>query len=88
MSGKVTKIFFWFAFISFAGCATMQVTNTQRSSIEQQLLISSLERVLTALNTEPLQEKRVAIDFYGLTPDKDFAKEFCTAWLQAKRPED
>lgn len=84
MSGKVIKIFSWFALISIAGCATMQVTNTQRSSIEQQLLVSSLERALTALNTEPLQEKRVAIDFYGLTPDKDFAKEFCTAWLQAR----
>jgi hypothetical protein len=84
MSGKVSKIFFLFALISIAGCATMQVTNTQRSSIEQQLLISSLERALTALDTARLQEKRVAIDFYGLTPDKDFAKELCIAWLQAK----
>ena len=84
MNRKVTTIVSFFAVISIAGCATMQVTNTPRSSIEQQLLISSLERALAALDTEPLQEKRVAIDFYGLTPDKDFAKEFCTAWLQAK----
>lgn len=25
------------------------------------------------------------MDFYGLTPDKDFAKEYFTAWLQSQR---
>jgi hypothetical protein len=30
-----------------------------------------------------LLEPPVTVDFYGLTPDKDFAKEFLIAWLQA-----
>ena len=85
MTTKVIPIPSLLVFIALAGCATVQVTNTARSSIEQRLLISSLERAMTALSTEPLQGKSVAIDFYGLTTDKDFAKEFCTAWLQAKQ---
>ena len=66
-----------------AGCAvSTQVTNTSRSSIEQQLLVRSLERALATLDTEQFKGKIVTVDFYGLTPDKDFAKEFFTAWLQ------
>jgi hypothetical protein len=69
-----------------AGCAiSTQVTNTQRSSIEQQLLVRSLERALAALDVRQLQGKIVSVDFYGLTPDKDFAKEFFTAWLQGQQ---
>jgi hypothetical protein len=66
MTIKVIKIPSLLVFIALPGCATVQVTNTARSSIEQRLLISSLERALTALSTEPLQGKSVAIDFYGL----------------------
>ena len=66
-----------------AGCAvSTQVTNTARSSIEQRLLVRSLERALSTLDTQQFRGKIVTIDFYGLTPDKDFAKEFFTAWLQ------
>src|SRR5215467_14390224 len=83
MSHKIELIFLW-CFVALAGCSTIQVTHTARSTIEQQLLVSSLERALLALDTGSLEGKTVAIDFYGLTPDKDFAKEFCTAWLQAK----
>jgi len=72
--------------VLFAGCAvTTQVTNTQRSSIEQQLLVSSLERALVTLNTQGFKGKTVTVDFYGLTPDRDFAREFVTAWLQAQQ---
>jgi hypothetical protein len=67
-----------------AGCAaSTQVSNTPRSSIEQQLLFSSLERALSAADIQKFKGKIVAVDFYGLTPDKDFAKEFLIAWLQA-----
>ena len=73
-------------FVLVAGCAvTTQITNTSRSSIEQELLVSSLERALNTLDTQRLTGATVAVDFYGLTPDKDFAKEFVTAWLQAHR---
>lgn len=68
-----------------AGCAfSGQVSNTPRSSIEQQLLVRSLERALATLDTKQFQGKIVSVDFYGLTPDKDFAKEFFTAWLQGQ----
>jgi len=72
--------------ISIAGCAaSLQITNTQRSTIEQRLLVKSLERALSGLNITPLQSKTVAIDFYGLTSDADFAKEFFIAWLQSQQ---
>ena len=66
------------------GCAVSpQITNTRRSSIEQELLVSSLERGFETLETQHLAGATVTVDFYGLTPDKDFAKEFLIAWLQA-----
>src|SRR6266498_2471917 len=68
------------------GCATTnQVSNTARSSIEQHLLISSFERALATLDTHEFKGKTVTVDFYGLTADKDFAKEFFTAWLQGQQ---
>lgn len=75
-----------FFFFLVAGCAvSSQITNTPRSSIEQQLLVRALERALAGLDTRQFQGKTVAVDFYGLTPDKDFAKEFFTAWLQSQQ---
>ena len=66
------------------GCAVSpQITNTPRSSIEQELLVSSPERGFETLKTQHLTGAIVTVDFYGLTPDKDFAKEFLIAWLQA-----
>lgn len=66
------------------GCAVSpQITNTPRSSIEQELLVSSLERGFETLEKQHLAGATVTVDFYGLTPDKDFAKEFLIAWLQA-----
>lgn len=69
-----------------AGCAvTTQISSSSRSSVEQQLLVRSLERALATLDTRQFKGKTVAIDFYGLTSDKDFAKEFFTAWLQEQQ---
>ena len=66
------------------GCAVSpQITNTPRSSIEQELLVSSLERGFETLEKQHFAGATVTVDFYGLTPDKDFAKEFLIAWLQA-----
>jgi hypothetical protein len=66
------------------GCAVSpQITNTPRSSIEQELLVSSLERGFETLDTQRLAGATVVVDFFGLTPDKDFAKEFLIAWLQS-----
>lgn len=71
-----------------AGCAaSSQISNTSRSSIEQRLLVRSLERALAAMKIEQFKGKVVAVDFYGLTSDKDFAKEYLIAWLQAHQVE-
>jgi hypothetical protein len=68
------------------GCAvTNQITKTSRSSIEQKLLVRALERALASIDGRQLQGKSVAVDFYGLTSDKDFAREFFIAWLQSQR---
>ncbi|HEY7216990.1 MAG TPA: hypothetical protein VH985_01260 [Candidatus Binatia bacterium] len=70
---------------SLAGCAaTAQITNTPRSSIEQELLVRALERAMAGVDVQNLKDKTVAVDFYGLTPDKDFAKEYFMAWLQSQ----
>jgi hypothetical protein len=69
-----------------AGCAaTAQVTKTPRSTIEQELLVRALDRAMAGIDTQNLKDKTIAVDFYGLTADKDFAKEYFIAWLQAQR---
>jgi len=81
-------VFSTLCFVSMliSGCAfSTQVTNTPRSSIEQGLLITSLERGLARLDTKHLKGATVAVEFYGLTSDKDFAREFLTAWLQSNQ---
>ena len=73
-------------FFSLTACApTAQITSTARSSIEQQLLVRALERAMAGIDTQKLTAKTVAVEFYGLTPDKDFAREYFTAWLESHR---
>jgi hypothetical protein len=73
-------------FLVATGCAvTNQITKTSRSSIEQRLLVRALERALAGIDGEQLRGKTVAVDFYGLTSDRDFAREFFIAWLQSQR---
>ena len=74
------------AIFLLVGCAvSSQITNTPRSSIEQELLVRAFERAMASLDTQKLKDKSVVVEFYGLTPDKDFAKEYFTAWLQSQR---
>jgi hypothetical protein len=85
MLKTASRILILCLFVPLAGCAvSTQITNTPRSSIEQRLLVRSLERALATLDTQQFKGKTVVVDFYGLTPDKDFAKEFFTAWLQGQ----
>lgn len=68
------------------GCAvSTKISTTGRSSIEERLLITSFERALATLDTHAFKGKTVTVDFFGLTADKDFAKEFFTAWLQEQQ---
>lgn len=79
----------WFSLclcLCVAGCAvSTQITNTARSSVEQKLLVRALERALNVLDASEFKDKSVAVEFYGLTPDEDFAREFFIAWLQKQR---
>src|SRR5207237_5363624 len=73
-------------FVLLTGCAvSTQISTTQRSSIEERLLVRSLERALASLDTQEFKGKTVAVDFFALSPDKDFTKEFFTAWLQGQQ---
>jgi hypothetical protein len=67
-----------------AGCAvSTQITPTPRSSIEQKLLVRALERALDGLDSQVFSGRTVAVEFYGLTPDKDFARELFIARIQS-----
>ena len=73
-------------FVLLTGCAvSTQISTTQRSSIEERLLVRSFERALASLDTQEFKGKTVAVDFFALSPDKDFTKEFFTAWLQGQQ---
>ena len=75
-------------FVMLTGCAiSTQISNTQRSSVEQRLLVRSFERALGTLDTQELKGKTVVVDFHSLSPDNDFMKEFFTAWLQGQEVE-
>jgi len=67
-----------------AGCTTTRVTQTQRSGIEQELLVRSVERAAARLDLSHVAGRRVALDLYALTGDQAFAKEFIAAQLTAR----
>jgi YD repeat-containing protein len=67
-----------------AGCTTARVTATERSSVEQRLLVRSLERAAVRFDTAPLMGHRVRIDLFTLTKDQLFAREFLRARLESR----
>jgi hypothetical protein len=74
-----------FSCLLMAGCAvSTQVTTTARSSIEQQLLVRSLERAVAQLDVERFIDKRVYLTLFSLTPDQMFAKAFVSAQLEQR----
>jgi hypothetical protein len=69
----------------FAGCSvSTRVTSTSRSSIEQRLLVRSVERAFAQVSTERLKGKTVALEVYGLTGNRDFVKELLAAQLRER----
>jgi hypothetical protein len=81
----MSKVFFVCIWLLVAGCAvSTQITPTARSSIEQKLLVRAFERALDGLDSRIFHGKTVAVEFYGLTPDKDFARELFIARLQSQ----
>lgn len=69
---------------SSTACTTARVTATERSSIEQRLLVRSLERAAVQLDTASLAGQRVRIDLFTLTHDAFFAREFLRARLETR----
>ncbi|MFC1580342.1 hypothetical protein ACFL4N_05455 [Thermodesulfobacteriota bacterium] len=55
---------------------------TSRSSLEQELLVRSLERALFNIDVSLFVGKKVFFELHALTGDQGFAKEFLTAWLE------
>ena len=66
------------------GCTTARMTATERSSIEQRLLVRSLERAAVRLDTTALLGQRVKMDLFTLTSDAYFAREFLRARLETR----
>ncbi len=67
------------------GCSVAtRVSTTARSSIEQRLLVRSVERAFAHFDTEELKGKTVALEAYGLTGDRDFVKELLAAQLRER----
>ena len=67
-----------------AACTTARATATTRSSIEQRLLVRSLERAAVRLDTTSLIGQRVRIELFTLTNDAHFAREFMRARLETR----
>jgi hypothetical protein len=67
-----------------AGCTTVRITATERSSIEQRLLVRSLERAASRLDITPLVGRVVRLELFSLTKDQFFAREFLRARLEGR----
>lgn len=65
-------------------CTTVRITATTRSSVEQRLLVRSLERAAARLDNRTLAGRLVRIEVFGLTPDHVFARDFFRARLEAR----
>jgi hypothetical protein len=70
--------------VLLAGCSAARVTLTDRSGLEQQLLIRSLERASADLDVRPYAGRRVTLQMFGLTKDASFAREYLSARLEER----
>jgi hypothetical protein len=69
------------AVLALSGCTTVRQTGTERSSIEQRLLVRALERAVRRMDTEVFRGRRIDVRLYGLTTDQTFAQEFVASRL-------
>jgi hypothetical protein len=67
-----------------AGCSARHVTVSDRSAVEQELLVRSLERAVARLDLTALAGRRVVVELLALTRDQGFAREFVAARLQRR----
>ena len=69
---------------ALSGCGATRVTLTERSGLEQLLLVRSIERAVAALDTTPLLGRRVNLELIALTRDQGFAREYVVTRLQER----
>ncbi len=67
-----------------AGCSTRQFTISERSAVEQELIVRALERAVAHVDTQALAGHHVTLELHGLTKDQAFAKAFVAARLTAR----
>jgi hypothetical protein len=67
-----------------AACTARQITLTERSAVEQELLVRSLERAVANLDTRPFEGRRVTLELHALTKDQAFARAFVRAQLEER----
>jgi hypothetical protein len=72
------------ALVAAAGCTTVGITATGRSSVEQRSLVRSLERAVAHLDTAPLAGRSVAVKLFTLSGDQAFAEELVKTRLEQK----
>ena len=72
------------AAIALAGCGVTKITLTERSAVEQLLLVRSIDRAVARLDTTPLLGRHVSLELYALTRDQWFAREYVMARLQER----
>lgn len=72
------------AVVTLAGCGGMKVSITDRSAVEQELVVRALDRAVAGLEIEPYLGPRVVVDLFTLSKDQAFAREFLVARLQER----
>ena len=73
---------FLFLSIMLPGCSSVRMTVSQRSILEEKLLVQGLERALSKIDLKPLQDKWVTLEAVGLTKDDmPFAEAYVRMWL-------
>src|SRR5262245_39604811 len=70
--------------LSASGCSYVTFTTGERSAVEQELVVRSIDRAITALDSRALEGRRASFDLYGLTKDQVFAKSLVSAHLRAR----
>lgn len=70
--------------LATAGCTTVRITATERSSVEQRLLTHALARAAAQLDIAPLAGRLVKLELFTLAKDQAFAREFFRAQLETR----
>ena len=79
MKQRVTKaiVFSLIIMIGTWGCSSVRMTTTERSILEQQLMVQGIARALDGFDLTQFYGKRVSLDVTGLSEDEvAFTKEY------------